>query len=407
MAAVVGAAAWRWAGARGLERRARTVPLACAVALAGAAHASRRSAASTGADTDAVATWAYDAAIVLTAGALAADLALGPHRCARPPPGSWLISPTARSLGPCGPRWPGPSAIPPSRSPTGSDEEWVDEAGQPVRLPAAEETEAAGRHGRGGRRHARGGARARPGGAARRARWRARSAPPCGWSWPTCGSRPRSPPACATSRPRADGSSRPATSSAAAFASNCGSAPEQTSRPRYRATLRRSPPRRPGRDGRRHSTSSSTELDAARGDLARFAQGVHPRALTEHGLAAALGELADQAAVPVALDVPHRRFPAPQEAAVLLRLLGGLGQRRQVRRARRASRIEVAPTGSAAARAGRRRRPPAAQTPHAAPACAGWRTAWRHSVGRCRSASPVGVGTRLEAELPIAAEAAT
>ena len=58
------------------------------------------------------------------------------------------------------------------------------------------------------------------------------------------------------------------------------------------------------------------ELEAARADLARFAQGVHPRALTEHGLAGALGELSDQAAVAVHVDVPEHRFPAAYEAAV-------------------------------------------------------------------------------------------
>ena len=38
------------------------------------------------------------------------------------------------------------------------------------------------------------------------------------------------------------------------------------------------------------------ELDAARAELRRFAQGIHPRALTERGLGAALAELAGQAA---------------------------------------------------------------------------------------------------------------
>jgi signal transduction histidine kinase len=58
------------------------------------------------------------------------------------------------------------------------------------------------------------------------------------------------------------------------------------------------------------------ELDDAREDLTRFAQGIHPRALTEHGLTAALGELAVQAAVPVAVRAPQRRFLPSQEAAV-------------------------------------------------------------------------------------------
>jgi signal transduction histidine kinase len=55
------------------------------------------------------------------------------------------------------------------------------------------------------------------------------------------------------------------------------------------------------------------ELSAAHDDLRRFAQGIHPRALSEHGLAAALAELARQATMPVELTVPPDRFPSPQE----------------------------------------------------------------------------------------------
>jgi len=57
------------------------------------------------------------------------------------------------------------------------------------------------------------------------------------------------------------------------------------------------------------------ELEDARDEVARFAQGVHPQVLTDHGLPAALRALADQAAVPIDLDVPDVRLPAPQEAA--------------------------------------------------------------------------------------------
>jgi signal transduction histidine kinase len=59
----------------------------------------------------------------------------------------------------------------------------------------------------------------------------------------------------------------------------------------------------------------AAELEAARDDLAHFAQGVHPRALTERGLPAALRVLAAQAALPVELEVPAIRMPAAQEAA--------------------------------------------------------------------------------------------
>jgi signal transduction histidine kinase len=57
------------------------------------------------------------------------------------------------------------------------------------------------------------------------------------------------------------------------------------------------------------------ELAAARTELAELAQGIHPRLLTEQGLAAALADLARRAAVPVELDVPPARLPAVLEAA--------------------------------------------------------------------------------------------
>jgi signal transduction histidine kinase len=57
------------------------------------------------------------------------------------------------------------------------------------------------------------------------------------------------------------------------------------------------------------------ELARARADLARLARGLHPAALTDAGLAAALGELAAASPMNVALDVAPARFPAPVEAA--------------------------------------------------------------------------------------------
>jgi signal transduction histidine kinase len=59
----------------------------------------------------------------------------------------------------------------------------------------------------------------------------------------------------------------------------------------------------------------AAELDQARADLARLARGLHPAALTDGGLAAALGELAVAATVPVTLEVAPARFPAMVEAA--------------------------------------------------------------------------------------------
>jgi signal transduction histidine kinase len=51
----------------------------------------------------------------------------------------------------------------------------------------------------------------------------------------------------------------------------------------------------------------------ARGRLREFARGIRPHALDEGGLRAALAELVEQSRVPVTLDVPDRRFPPTHE----------------------------------------------------------------------------------------------
>jgi signal transduction histidine kinase len=58
------------------------------------------------------------------------------------------------------------------------------------------------------------------------------------------------------------------------------------------------------------------ELQGVRAALTEFARGVHPRTLTETGLAAALAELSEHSPVPVQVRVPAERLPAPVEAAV-------------------------------------------------------------------------------------------
>jgi signal transduction histidine kinase len=57
------------------------------------------------------------------------------------------------------------------------------------------------------------------------------------------------------------------------------------------------------------------DLDAARSKLREFARGIHPAILTEAGLAAALGELAERSPVPVMLNVPAGRWAPAVEAA--------------------------------------------------------------------------------------------
>jgi len=70
------------------------------------------------------------------------------------------------------------------------------------------------------------------------------------------------------------------------------------------------------------SRTRTAETERARAQLARaladlhdLAGGLHPRVLTEHGLAAALASLARRSPVPVELTVSAERLPAEVEAA--------------------------------------------------------------------------------------------
>ena len=138
-----------------------------------------------------------------------------------------------------------------------------------------------------------------------------------------------------------------------------------------------------GRDGR-DAPRPRAELDAARGDLARFAQGVHPRSLTEHGLAFGSGRAGRPGRDPGCPPGARAALPGSAGGGRVLRVLGGPGQRRQVRRGvwARASTsmppaqrliVRVADDGRGGA------------DPRAARVCAGSPTAWRHSAARCPS----------------------
>jgi len=397
MAAVVATAAWRWAGARGVERRALTVPLACAAAVAGAlilAAIGRL----TGAGTDAVATWAYEGAIALTAAALAADLLSG--RSARAAATGLVVDLAARKE---------PQALRAALASTVGDpalqvaylvsEEWVDEAGQLMRLPAVDSESrvvtvvdddgtpvAALVHDPAALRDE---ALARSVAAAVRL-------------------------ALANVRLQAEVAAR--VGDVAASRRRLVEAGDEQRR-RLREQLRGGAEQRLGEvsselaalaAGRQGEPAAAlgpllAELDGARADLARFAQGVHPRALTEHGLHAALGELADQAAVPVVLDVANRRFPGPQEAAAFFVCSEGLANVAKYADASGA-RIAVAPIGSRlvvrVADDGRGGADPA----HGS-GLRGLADRVEALGGTLSVASPLGAGTRLEAELPIGAEA--
>jgi len=59
----------------------------------------------------------------------------------------------------------------------------------------------------------------------------------------------------------------------------------------------------------------TSELEQALEELGALARGIHPRALTENGLAAALSALVDRSPIPIELTTPTDRLPAPIEAA--------------------------------------------------------------------------------------------
>jgi signal transduction histidine kinase len=318
VSAVVIAAAWRWASAHGLERRARSVPLACAAAVGGAL-ASAAIGRLADVDTNSIATWAYDLAMVLTAAALAIDLVSG--RSVRAATTGLVVDLGARQE---------PRALravlartvgdPDLEIAYRVDQAWVDEAGQPVRLPAGEgearvvtiveddgEPVAALVHDP----------------AALRDETLARSVAAAVRL------------ALANVRLQADVAAR--VREVATSRRRLVEAGDEQRR-RLREELRVGAERElaevssdlsalaTGRDGEAAAAIAAlvVELDGARADLARFAQGVHPRALTDHGLRAAVAELAEQAAVRVSFDVPPQRFPGPQEAAIFFVCSEGL-----------------------------------------------------------------------------------
>jgi signal transduction histidine kinase len=60
---------------------------------------------------------------------------------------------------------------------------------------------------------------------------------------------------------------------------------------------------------------TTSELRAAVAEVRDLARGLHPTILVEAGLGPAIEALAERAAVPISVDAPSDRFPAPVEAA--------------------------------------------------------------------------------------------
>jgi signal transduction histidine kinase len=143
----------------------------------------------------------------------------------------------------------------------------------------------------------------------------------------------------------------------------------------------------------------AAELDVARDDLLGFAQGVHPRALTERGLGAALAQLVESAPVPVTLSVTDRRFEAAQEAAAFFVCSEGLANVAKYASAKRVHIsvtaegnrlvVRVSDDGSGGA------------DPSRGSGLRGLADRVEALGGSLRVESPPGGGTGLEAELPV------
>jgi signal transduction histidine kinase len=85
-------------------------------------------------------------------------------------------------------------------------------------------------------------------------------------------------------------------------------------------------------------------LAASQDAIREFAHGVHPRVLTDHGLAVALRDLACRTPVPVTVDVPDLRFGSDLEAAAYFVCAEALTNIAKYAGARKAS-IRVSDTG--------------------------------------------------------------
>jgi signal transduction histidine kinase len=394
MAAVVIVAARRHRAAGGVERRARAAALAGAAAVGGAL-ALAAVARLAGAAHDEAAVWAYEVAVVLTALGLAADLVWG----------RWSRAAVTGLVVDLGDRYE-PQALRAALARTvgdpdlqvayrvGTAEAWVDEAGRPVRLPERED----------------------PGRAV--TLLRDEGAPvaaivhdPAALDDPELVASVAAAARLAVANVRLQADVAVRLGEVAASRRRLVEAGDEERR-RLAAELRNGAEQRLAavsarlarlearRDGEAAATvrKLSGELDRARIDLTRFAQGIHPWVLTEGGLHPALAELSAQAAVPVTLDVADRRFPAAHEAAAFFVCSEGLTNVAKyattarveitVRALGSTLMVEVVDDGAGGADPG-------------GSGLRGLADRVEALGGALRVASRPGAGTRLEAELPI------
>jgi signal transduction histidine kinase len=144
---------------------------------------------------------------------------------------------------------------------------------------------------------------------------------------------------------------------------------------------------------------ADSELVHALEELRELARGIHPGVLTEHGLTAALGALAERAPVPVELTrVPDGRLPDPIEAAIyylvaeaitnVAKYARATGASVAVERSNGIATVVVSDDGVGGAE------------PGPGSGLVGLADRVEALGGRLRVESPPGRGTRLTAEIP-------
>jgi signal transduction histidine kinase len=148
---------------------------------------------------------------------------------------------------------------------------------------------------------------------------------------------------------------------------------------------------------------ASEELAQALEELRELARGIHPAVLTDRGLAAALVSLALRTPLPVELDLPAERLPAPVEAAAyyvvaeavtnVVKHAGASSVSVRVAEEGATVAVEVADDGVGAGEAS------------SGSGLRGLADRVAALDGRLRVESPPGGGTRVVAEIPLPAAA--
>jgi signal transduction histidine kinase len=148
---------------------------------------------------------------------------------------------------------------------------------------------------------------------------------------------------------------------------------------------------------------TSAELGTAIAEVRRLARGLHPAILSEAGLRAAVDSLAERTPVPVEVDAPDVRYPAPVESTAyfvvaealtnVARYAGASHARVTVRSNGDDVTVEVADDGCGGA------------DPSAGTGLRGLADRVAAAGGTLDVVSPVGAGTTLRARIPIPTEA--